>query len=76
MNNPFPGKDASILAWLAKSANRRGNDMAQQLLISLLSCEDTKQIGKHIINLNYDNSFAKAFLDWANSLKANHNDPQ
>lgn len=64
-------EDASGLALLAQIAvsvpiPSYGIDQ----ILNSLSCDEVRDLGMMIINQNYDNPEAKAYLDWANSLKS------
>lgn len=68
MKKPLPGNDAAILALLAYAPSLPYKQIL--IVIDDLSCDEAKQIGRDIVNSNFDNAEAKAFLDWAKSLKA------
>jgi hypothetical protein len=69
MKKSLPGSDASILADLAQSVNLLPEKELEEMMLAL-SCEETRKIARNILIKNKDNSEAKAFLEWAESLRS------
>ena len=65
----LPGADASMLAVLAQCGGSFPKDQEAEMM-SMLSCDTSRKIAKNIIAGNRKNKDAKAFIEWAESLRS------
>lgn len=69
MLDKINAKDVDILALFAQCGKDSLSKNMKNKLMKSLSCSKARKIARHIISKNVKNKIAKAFIDWASSLK-------